>query len=469
MSRMRWLTQMAVLVAVCAALALPHSAAAAEGGIVPGSVVAKALGTFNGVAYTQYNGEFVGTTAGDYAVGFEIVAPADPTQGNGIAVVEAMHVMGGTPGRDAYFTPEFFYSRGFTYAAIWWHPADTSPFDGYSTEEANQILHNFALALRQDPATQEMVGTLSHVYGFGVSKATEPFFSVVASPAQSLYDLTVLIVPSWPHAEFEQPPGAGRIIVFNVEGDRVRSALTGTHVDALRGSSDTYRSYEVAGGAHMPDLLWVRAASAVYGMTSEGTSPLDWTPVLRALFIAGHRWTTEGVEPPPSTYTWDAPFGQIDPVYESVYGMELATGINRDEMGNGLGGIQLPDLAIGRGVYIPCDPASFFGMGLYGAFLDKQCEPLEDGSPRFAGHAAYVEQFSAQAETLVGQGFLLREDADQMVAEAGASNVGDPSACTGGPAALLPATGVAAAGGAIALSCLMAVAAAATFRKRRDA
>ena len=46
MRTMRWLTRMMILVAVCAALVLPHSVAAAEGGIVPGSVVAKALGTF---------------------------------------------------------------------------------------------------------------------------------------------------------------------------------------------------------------------------------------------------------------------------------------------------------------------------------------------------------------------------------------------------------------------------------------
>ena len=70
MSTMRWLTRMVMLVAVCAALVLPHSVAAAEGGIVPGSVVAKALGTFNGVAYNHYNGQFCGTTAGEYAVGF---------------------------------------------------------------------------------------------------------------------------------------------------------------------------------------------------------------------------------------------------------------------------------------------------------------------------------------------------------------------------------------------------------------
>jgi len=430
MSTMRWLTRMAVLAAVCAALVLPHSVAAAEGGIVPGSVVAKALGTFNGVAYTQYNGQFVGTTAGDYAVGFEIVAPADPAQGNGIAVVEAMHVMGGTPGRDAYFTPEFFYNRGFSYAGIWWHSADVNPMVSYSAEEANQILHNFGLALRQDLAMQKMVGSVKYLYAFGVSKATEPLLTLVASPAATLYDLTLLVVPMWPGGTRVLAPTANRIMVFGVEGDRMMSTWRGGHVEALRGSSDTYRSYEVAGGPHMPDLPWTRTASAAYGTTSEGTSPLDWTPVLRALFIAGHRWAAEGIEPPPSTQIWDAPFGQIDPLYESVYGMELVIGINRDEMGNALGGIRMPDLALRRGVFIPSDPASFFGMGLFGAFLDKQCAALSDGSPRFASHADYVAQYAAQVRALASQGLLLTEDADRLVAQASASSVGDPAVCS---------------------------------------
>ena len=429
MSTMRWLTRIAVLVAVCAALVLPHSVAAVEGGIVPGSVVAKALGTFNGVAYTQYNGQFVGTTAGDYAVGFEIVAPTDPTQGNGITVVETMHVMGATVGRDAYFTPAFFYSRGFSYAGIWWHPAEVDPFAGYSAEEANQILHNFGLALRQDPAMQEMVGPVKHLYAYGVSKATEPLLTLVASPAATLYDLTLMIVPSWPGGTLELCPTANRVMVFNVEADRIMSTLSGGNVQALRGSSDVYRSYEVAGGPHMPDGPWTRAAGVAFGTTSEGTTPLDWAPVLRALFIAGHLWTTEGVAPPPSTHLYDAPFGQVDPLYASVYSMDLVTGINRDAMGNALGGIRMPDLALGRGVYIPSDPASFFG-GLFGAFLDKQCEPMADGSPPFASHADYVAKVTAQVQALASQGFLLTEDADRLIAQASASNIGDPAVCT---------------------------------------
>ncbi len=441
MSR-RWFVSLVVLAMLCATLALPSQVAAAEGGIVEGSVTSSHFGTFNGVAYTKYTGKFVGTTTGDYAVAFEIVAPSNPAKGNGILVLEPMHVMGATAGRDSYFTPKFLFDRGFSYAGIWWHPENVDPFAGYSAEEANQILHNFALALRQDPAMQKMVGTLQKLYGIGVSKTCEPMLTMLASPAQSLVDFALLMVPSWPHADFTPPVGATRVMVLNVESDRVTSALTGGNSKALQQNTATYRSYEVAGAPHIPDGPRMRELSLMYGVTPEGTTPLDWAPVMRALFIAGHKWVTEGIEPPPSTHLWDAPFGQIDPTYKDVYGLDLVTGINRDAMGNAMGGIRLPDVALGRGVYIAADPASFFGMALFGAFLDKQCEPLADGSPRFASHAAYVSAFTAQAQALVDQRFLLPEDAQRLVNQAAASNVGDPVACTAAPVpVLLPATG----------------------------
>jgi hypothetical protein len=107
----------------------------------------------------------------------------------------------------------------------------------------------------------------------------------------------------------------------------------------------------------------------------------------------------------------------------------LETGLARDENGNALGGIRLPDLEIGRGQYIALDPESFFGFGLFGAFKELQCEPLADGSARFADHASYVSQFTQQVQALAEQGFLLPEDADRLTAAATASNVGDPAAC----------------------------------------
>lgn len=352
--------------------------------------------------------------------------------------MEPLHIMGGTAARDAYFTPEFLFGRGFSYAGIGWHPDTVDPFEGYSAEEAVEILHNFATALREEPTVRDMVGNVQKLYGVGLSKTTEPLLTFLDSPGKGLLDLTFLIVPTWPHETYAQPEGANQVMVFLTESDLVTSAMESLHTDALRGSSPTYRSYEVAGGPHAPDVPWMREVGPLWGVNSEGTTPLDWTPVMRALFIAGHRWVTEGAEPPPSMVLTEAPADQIDPVYQHEYGLELVTGIARDENGNALGGIRLPDLAIGRGQFIAVDPASFLGMGLFGAFHDLQCESVPDGSPRFPDHAAYVNQFTQQAQTLAGQGFLLSKDAEGLIAAATASNVGDPIACAPSP---LPGTG----------------------------
>lgn len=79
-------------------------------------------------------------------------------------------------------------------------------------------------------------------------------------------------------------------------------------------------------------------------------------------------------------------------------------------------------------------------MALYGAFLDKQCEPPADGSPRFTDHDAYVTAFVAEVEALVGRCFLLPEDAQRLINQAALSNVGSAAASTG-ELALLLATG----------------------------
>jgi hypothetical protein len=427
-----------------AALVLSPGVAAAQGGIVADSVTSAPYGTFNGVDYVQYTGRFEGTAAGGYSVPFEIVAPSDPAQGNGALLMETLHIMGGTAGRDAYFTTEFLFGRGFSYAGIGWHPDTVNPLEGYSAEQAVEILSNFATALREDPAMHDMVGNVQTLYGTGVSLATGPLLAFLDSPGNGLLDLTFLIVPSWPDETYVQPEGSNYVMVFLTESDLVMSAMASAHTDALRGSSPTYRSYEVTGGPHAPDVPWMREVGPLFGVNSEGSTPLDWTPVMRALFIAGHRWATEGTEPPPSMVLTEAPADQIDAVYQQEYGLELMTGIARDENGNAQGGIRLPDLAIGRGQFIAVDPASALGMGLFGAFHDLKCEPLPDGSPRFPDHAAYVSQFTQQAQTLVEQGFLLSEDADGLIAAAAASNVGDPDACA--PAAL-PDTGGAAGSG----------------------
>ena len=120
-----------------------------------------------------------------------------------------------------------------------------------------------------------------------------------------------------------------------------------------------------------------------------------------------------------------------------MYGLDLKTGIARDENGNAMGGIRMPDLEVGRIQYIAVDPNSW-GGGLLGASVDLTCQPRADGSARFPDHASYVSQFTQQAQKLVAEGYLLQQDADRLIADATQSNVGDASACA---PTVLPETG----------------------------
>ena len=396
--------------------------------IVEGSVTSTPYGAFNGIAYIKYEGRFDGLASGAYSVPFEIIAPADPTRGNGITIMEPFHVMGGAGGLKGYLTPEFLFEWGFSHAGIGWHHQDDDIFVAYSTEDAIEILNNYALALRENDVARSMVGEVHLLYSVGVSKTTEPLLALLESPGTAVLDFSFLFVPAWAQETYTQHPNSNNIMVFLTESDLVRSIALGLHTDALRGSSPTYRSYEVAGGPHIPDVPFIRALTEG---ASEGTTPLDWAPVARALFLAGHRWTTEGTEPPPSAYLTlsEAPKGQRDPVYWTEYGLELKTRIVRDDNGNARGGIRLPDLEIGRGQYIAFDPPSLDGWGLFGKWKDLQCELLPDGSTRFQDHTSYVSQFTQQAQRLVKDGYITPGDAHRLISAADQSDVGKPGTC----------------------------------------
>ena len=121
MDARKWLMRILVLATVLAGFVLSPGVAAAQGGFVVDSVTSSPYGTYNGIAYVKHSGRFEGLATGDYSVPFEIHAPAEPAQGNGVVIVEPFHVMGGTGGLWGYLTPEFLFDRGFSYAGIGWH------------------------------------------------------------------------------------------------------------------------------------------------------------------------------------------------------------------------------------------------------------------------------------------------------------------------------------------------------------
>jgi hypothetical protein len=110
-----------------------------------------------------------------------------------------------------------------------------------------------------------------------------------------------------------------------------------------------------------------------------------------------------------------------------------------------MGGIRLPDVELGRGKFIAVGfaiPNKQFtnGWPMFGGFEDLKCAPRADGSIRFADHDAYVRRFREVAQELVADGYLLQEDADRLIADAEASDVGKPEACISAPTTL-PETG----------------------------
>lgn len=411
------------------------------------------FGTFKGIAYVRYTGFFEGVTSlGAFRMPYEIVAPADPSQGNGTVLVEPPHFALGLTGRDDDLGREFLFGNGFSYAAVGFGenlfnildpgasglmlagapvaaPGSFNP-PGILDEE---IIIQFAEALTNEPFAAEILGNVQRRYAYGVSQTAQVLLElqreVVAEHAASPFDLTLLHVALW-HSpfpleapfdylggEFEPVGGVGRVLFVSSEGDQV---FSDAEVFRRAVGVPGYRVYETAGTAHAPTPM----------------NPLQHAAVVRAVLLAGDAWVRQGVEPPPSTLLASAPAGQIDP----VYGVE--TGIARDADLNALGGVRLPDLAVGRAQYIASDAATL-GPGIpppfsviSGNMVDLACEPRPGAAgdePRFGSHGDYVNAFIQQVNALQGRRLLLAADAEALKAQAAESNVGAPGSCPGWP------------------------------------
>jgi hypothetical protein len=194
---------------------------------------------------------------------------------------------------------------------------------------------------------------------------------------------------------------------------------------------------------------------------------------MRALLLALDRWVRDGVEPPPSTYPRIAdgtlvtvaayreifpripnvrlpasnlrpPRLDFGPRFETeriadtvppVMGEPFATLVPRpDADGNDQGGIAPPELRVPLGTRtgfnMRSDAAGFpWATGRWdGSFLPfprTEAERRASGDPRpslearYADRRDYEHKVRAAAALVVGQDFLLPEDADALVAEAG--------------------------------------------------
>ena len=398
------------------------------------------FGTFDGVRYLRYSGRFEGTTSlGVFRVPYEIIAPANPSRGNGVVLVEPPHFTFGPIGRETVLGNELLFGSGFSYAAVGFGVNGLNILDPSATDAViagapvanpgamqfgappdEEILIAFVRALRAAPFAARALGQLDAIYAYGASQTAGALLEALHAPGgQGLLDLTLLHVAMWrpPFAageferserEFAPLPDVGRVVFVESEGDQIVS-----DAEQFRRAArlPAYRVYEVAGTAHLasPD------------------NPLDHAAVMRAIFVAADRWVREAIAPPPSLLLEQAPPGAPDPVYGFV------TGIARDGDGNARGGVRLPDLHVGRAQFIAVD-LSLPGLPITGTSVDLACVPAHDApgdAPRFRNHGDYVSGFVRQVSSLRRTGFVLPEDAAVLRRSAAMSHVGDPGSCDG--------------------------------------
>src|SRR5918995_769840 len=303
------------------------STASAAGKLQP-PLKRSSLGTFGGVKYVQYDGLFVGkTSTGNYRVPYRISAPTNAKGAiRSTVLVEPPHFALGTFLREGWLGRPFLFGRGFLHASVGYCTTTSGPFvyrildpatqgvfidggfvDGNGRTD-DEIVVDFARALRSDPVARALIGPAARRYLAGFSDSTDPVKRILASGlAEDVFDLVVPII-TWdmdnpqdnPEASIEAGKYNGKVISVNSELEW----HLGRALEDRGTSPDHYRYFIVPGTPHIPDPL-------CDGSLGNRTTPAGWQPALRAHFLQGHEWVTQGEAPPTSTHLKTTPGGAI--------------------------------------------------------------------------------------------------------------------------------------------------------------
>jgi hypothetical protein len=353
-------------------------------------------------------------------------APIDPRRFNGTVIVEWLNV---SAGRDIDVDWDYGYSEllneGFAYVGVTAQkvginaltsfdparygslsiPSDDFSYDIFS--QAGQAL------LTGGPASPLRGLRVRHLIADGESQSAARMTTYVdaVAPLAQVYDGylihsngaagTVLSGTLRPPTPTLIRTDLGRpVLNFETETDVL------SHLPARQPDSKNYRLWEAAGTAHVDgsDLLLIGYQD--HRQVPQDIDPSCKFPVNTApenyLFDTAYAdlraWVSSGRQPPM------APRMQIN---------AAGTDVARDQFGNGMGGIRLPQLEVptatltGTGnAAADTNPVSRFCV-LFGTTTPFSAATLAQLYPT---HAAYVRAFTEATERLARQGFLLPAD-----------------------------------------------------------
>lgn len=189
------------------------------------------------------------------------------------------------------------------------------------------------------------------------------------------------------------------------------------------------RSWEITGGAHVgpallsPDATGQAVLGGLLGREIGPVSPVsarqcvrphpsaveNWV-VHRAAYAALDRWVTKRVVPPASDR-----IQTVEPL-----NTDGSATLTRDQHGIAVGGIRLPRVAVptslNSGENRPANEAPENGFcGLYGTHQSFDAAVLETLYPT---QDAYTRKVKSAVDRLVSRGFVLRDDAALLIANA---------------------------------------------------
>ncbi len=243
-----------------------------------------------------------------------------------------------------------------------------------------------------------------HLIAIGQSQAASYLISYVngVQPLVEVFDGFLLHTPAQAgriRADLEQPT-----LIFVTE-----SELAGFgYVSVRQPDSDSVRTWEVAGAAHADGVL-LRQSGYASACPSVNEGPHRQT--LRAALHHLVAWTATGAAPPKSP--------RVKLVTETGKGRRVV--IERDEHGNAVGGIRTPLVDVPVSTLSGEAAAGGPVCRLFGSTTPFDAATLARLYPT---HDAYVSAFTASAEAAVDAGFILRPEADEMIAEAQQSAIG---------------------------------------------
>jgi hypothetical protein len=222
-------------------------------------------------------------------------------------------------------------------------------------------------------------------------------------------------------ARGETPP---RIIMINSTTDyfslRASLARTGGEGTAEQPFPDNVRVYDIAGASHVV----LRKANCELP-----PAKLDWSPVSRATLLHLDNWVAKGTEPPktrlmPLVEAKGDPAVLRAPAHLPKAIIEIP---ERDQDGNAVGGVRLPDMAAPLGVNARQNPPLTFLCMLAGGYVafpltqadaDDKHDSHRPILARYETRNDYVDAIRTTARALERDGFLLPDDAAIIIQSA---------------------------------------------------